>query len=250
MNCITVRNATVNYDGYVALRDLSLNVPQGTVCAVLGASGCGKSTLLKIIAGLLQPTSGEVLINGEAVDPRRQNISFMPQNYGLFPWQTIEENILLPLRIKKIPVDKKHLESLMRTLHLEGLNGRYPSELSGGQQQRVALARAFCLSSPEVLPQILLMDEPYSALDAITREEMRQVFKTTWLSYRVTTVLVTHDVEEALTLGKNIVIMAKEPGRVVKIMDNPLFDEDAPTITDNHDFFLLGKDIRRIIAEN
>ena len=200
------------------LHDINMRVEKGEICSVIGPSGCGKSTLLKIIAGLLHDYDGTAMIDGVPVDPKRQRVGFMPQNYGLLPWKTVRENVELGGRIRHERVRENETSSMMQRLGIDAFSERYPKELSGGQQQRVGLARAFLLR-----PDVLLMDEPFSALDAITREEMQEVFLSLWHEQHVTTVLVTHYVEEALYLGQRIVILADAPGRIAEVLDNPLF---------------------------
>lgn len=200
------------------LHDINMRVEKGEICSVIGPSGCGKSTLLKIIAGLLHDYDGTAMIDGVPVDPKRQRVGFMPQNYGLLPWKTVRENVELGGRIRHERVQENETVSMMQRLGIDAFSERYPKELSGGQQQRVGLARAFLLR-----PDVLLMDEPFSALDAITREEMQEVFLSLWHEQHVTTVLVTHYVEEALYLGQRIVILADTPGRIAEVLDNPLF---------------------------
>ena len=200
------------------LHDINMHVEKGEICSVIGPSGCGKSTLLKIIAGLLHDYDGTAMIDGVPVDPKRQRVGFMPQNYGLLPWKTVRENVELGGRIRHERVRENETVSMMQRLGIDAFSERYPKELSGGQQQRVGLARAFLLR-----PDVLLMDEPFSALDAITREEMQEVFLSLWHEQHVTTVLVTHYVEEALYLGQRIVILADTPGRIAEVLDNPLF---------------------------
>lgn len=239
---IEIQRLSAAYDGSAVLEEISLDVPGGTVCAVIGPSGCGKSTLLRVIAGLQQPTSGRVLIGGFPVNPKRQKIGFVPQNYGLLPWRTVEENILLGCRIRKEvkadTLDRMHV--MMEQLGIQGLGKRYPRELSGGQQQRVGLARSFLLRT-----DVLLMDEPFSALDVITREDMQEVFLELWQRNAVTTMLVTHYVEEALYLGQKIVLMSAGPGRVAKILDNPLFGSSEKR--QQPEFFAMGQSIRNLI---
>ena len=200
------------------LHDINMRVEKGEICSVIGPSGCGKSTLLKIIAGLLHDYDGTAMIDGVPVDPKRQRVGFMPQNYGLLPWKTVRENVELGGRIRHERVRENETVSMMQRLGIDAFSERYPKELSGGQQQRVGLARAFLLR-----PDVLLMDEPFSALDAITREEMQEIFLSLWHEQHVTTVLVTHYVEEALYLGQRIVILADTPGRIAEVLDNPLF---------------------------
>ena len=229
---------------FVALDGVSLSVPQGTVCALIGPSGCGKSTLLRSIAGLQKPSHGKVLIGGNPANPKKQKIGFMPQNYGLLPWDSVKENILLGCRIRGMDraLAEKQMEGLLDQLGIRGLEERYPHELSGGQQQRVGLARAFLLS-----PDVLLMDEPFSALDAITREDMQEVFLGLWKRQEVTTVLVTHYVEEALYLGQRIVIMSADPGRIDEIIENPLFGNSE--MRNSPEFFAMGRRLRKKIKE-
>ncbi len=204
----------------VVLEDVNLHVPQGGTCAIIGPSGCGKSTFLRILAGIASNYNGEVLIAGRPADPKKMSIGFIPQNYGLLPWKTVGENIRLSWRVKhaEAPVPPEEERLLARIGIGSEMLDRFPGELSGGQQQRASLARAFLLR-----PDILLMDEPFSALDAITREEMQDVFLEMWCSNSVTTVLVTHDIEEAIYLGQTIAVLSSLPGQVRALIENPLF---------------------------
>ncbi len=240
---ISVENLTVNYENdgskYIALNNVSLTVPQGTVCAIIGPSGCGKSTLLKVMAGLIKDYSGKVAINGAPIDPKKTKIGFMPQSYGLLPWKNIADNIALGTKIRGDWSDakRKKLLELLKRLGISGLEKRYPHELSGGQRQRAGLARVFLLQ-----PDILLMDEPFSALDAITREEMQEVFVDLWQQNAITTVLVTHYVEEAIYLGQKIIVMSVNPGQVAAVIDNPL--SLAPDKRNSQEFFAMAKKLR------
>ncbi|MBP2637874.1 MAG: Taurine-transporting ATPase [Firmicutes bacterium] len=231
---------------YEVLKDINLELAAGETCAIIGPSGCGKSTLLKILAGIITSYDGKVTINRQPVMPKQQTIGFIPQNYGLLPWKNIAENIRLGIKIKNKEEDKKNqgrLQDMVQLLGLSGLEERYPGELSGGQQQRVALARAFLLQ-----PDLLLMDEPFSALDAMTREEIQNVFLQVWRKHSVSTILVTHHVEEAVYLGHKIVILSAAPGTISKIVDNPLFGEED--IRNHQDFFELCLELRKIIKED
>ena len=230
-------------DAVHALADISLCVERGTVLALIGASGCGKSTLLRVVAGLVRPTAGTLHADGAPVDPRVLRIGFLPQNYGLLAWKTVRENILLGAEIKGEWDEKRKaiIDELVADLGLKDLLTRYPHELSGGQQQRVGLARVFLLA-----PDLLLMDEPFSALDAITRESMQEVFLSLRKKYAVTTMLVTHYVEEALALAGRIAVMTGTPGRIAEIIDNP-FAGDL-THRSTPEFFVLGQKLRAKIA--
>lgn len=246
---IEIKDLSVVYQSsqetYTALKDIQLSIPLGGTCAIIGPSGSGKSTLLKVMAGIITKFTGTVEIDGEAVSPARQKIGFIPQNYGLLPWKNVYENICLGLKIKnkQEKIDKNSVDFIMKQLGIDGLGQRYPGELSGGQQQRVSLARAFLLK-----PDLLLMDEPFSALDAITREEIQDLFLEVWKKHAVSTVLVTHYVEEAVYLGQKIVILSTEPGRISKIIDNPLFGE--VDIRNKREFFELSLQLRNFIKED
>jgi NitT/TauT family transport system ATP-binding protein len=241
---ITISHLSVAYglpeDRYQALDDIDLALPEGEIYAIIGPSGCGKSTLLKVLAGIIQSFAGSVQINGQPLNPQQQTIGFIPQNYGLLPWKNVVDNILLGVNIKYQDTTdaQKSLPALLQQLGLQGLENRYPGELSGGQQQRVALARSFLLK-----PDLLLMDEPFSALDAITREEIQAVFLNTWRQRPVSTVLVTHHVEEAVYLGRKIVILTGRPGIINTVIDNPLFG--GTDIRSSHDFFQLCLGLRQ-----
>lgn len=230
-------------DAVHAVADTSLCVERGTVLALIGASGCGKSTLLRVGAGLICPTAGTVTADGAPIDPRTLRIGFLPQNYGLLAWKTVRENILLGVQIKGEWSTERvsAFDELVAELGLSDLLERYPRELSGGQQQRVGLARVFLLA-----PDLLLMDEPFSALDTITRESMQEVFLSLWKKYAVTTMLVTHYVEEALTLAGRIAVMRGTPGHVAEIMDNPYAGDLAHR--SSQAFFAMGRMLRAKIA--
>ncbi len=246
---ISIENLSVKYksdsDIYTAISGINLMVPDGGTLAIIGPSGCGKSTLLKVVAGLIPDYEGTVHINGEEVNPKKQTIGFMPQNYGLLPWRTVYDNIRLGMKIKRAPelLDRKMLKKLMRQLGIEGLGHRYPVELSGGQQQRVALARVFALQ-----PDVLLMDEPFSALDAITREEMQDIFLKLWHKFNVSTIFVTHYVEEALYLGQRIAVLSANSGNISMILDNPLFG--GKDIRQDPEFFAMSLKLRNTVKKD
>ncbi len=246
---IRIKDLNVFYgsgkDRHAVLRNINLELSAGETCAVIGPSGCGKSTLLKVLAGIINHFDGTVAIDGEPVMPRKQRIGFIPQNYGLLPWENVYDNIRLGLKIKNLKHadDKETLARFLRQLGLGGLERRYPGELSGGQQQRVALARAFLLQ-----PDLLLMDEPFSALDAMTREEIQNVFLEIWRTHSVSTVLVTHHVEEAVYLGQKIAILSPSPGTVSAVIGNPLFG--AENVRNQPEFFQLCLTLRKMLKED
>jgi sulfate transport system ATP-binding protein len=204
---IAVENATKRFGDFVALDDVSIEVPDGSLTALLGPSGSGKSTLLRVIAGLEEPDQGRVLISGEDathVAVQDRGVGFVFQHYAAFKHMTVRENVGFGLRIQKRP--KAEVEARVRELlalvHLEGFIDRYPSQLSGGQRQRMALARALAVE-----PKVLLLDEPFGALDAKVREELRAWLRRLHDEVHVTTIFVTHDQEEAMDVAEQIVVM-------------------------------------------
>jgi ABC-type nitrate/sulfonate/bicarbonate transport system ATPase subunit len=228
-----------------ALGPINMNIEIGEIYALIGPSGCGKSTLLHVLSGIIKDYQGQILMNGENLNPKLQSIGFIPQNFGLLPWQNVQKNCVLALKIKGKTIDsalQERIYYIMHKLDIYPLKHRYPSELSGGQKQRVAIARAFIMN-----PDLLLMDEPFSSLDALTREEAQELFIGIWNQYKSTTVFVTHSIEEAIYMGKKIVIMSQGPGAIVKIIDNPLFNTE--NLRENQEFYKLSSYIRSIIKK-
>ena len=199
-----------------ALDGIDLEIQENEFVTLVGRSGCGKSTLLRIIAGLLSPTAGEVKVAGEPVRGPRRDVSFMFQRSALLPWRTVIENVMLPVDIFRLD-RRTHRARAAELLELTGLHGfedRHPNELSGGMQQRVALCRALVHN-----PSVLLMDEPFAALDALTREEMSLELQRIWGENRKTIVFVTHSIQEAALLADRIVVMSPRPGRIARVLD-------------------------------
>lgn len=196
-----------------ALDGISLEVRANEFITLVGRSGCGKSTLLRIIAGLLPATEGRVVIDGETVHGPRRDVSFMFQRPALLPWRSVIDNVLLPVEIHRLDTRayRKRAVELLELVGLEGFGERRPWELSGGMQQRAALCRALIVS-----PRILLMDEPFAALDALTREELSLELQRIWTEHRTTIVFVTHSIEEAVLLADRVVVMSPRPGRILE----------------------------------
>ncbi|SEA00663.1 NitT/TauT family transport system ATP-binding protein [Desulfuromusa kysingii] len=194
------------------LNNISFAIKPHSICAIIGPSGCGKSSLLFLLAGLRQPDSGKIVVKG---NPRRGTIL---QNYGLFPWKTVAQNIGLGLTLQhmnKRQIAEK-VTALIAEMGLTGFDKHFPSQLSGGMQQRVALARSLAID-----PEILLMDEPLSSLDALTRERLQNLFLQVQKNKQITAVIVTHSIEEAVFLGNTIVVLSERPAKIVQIVDNP-----------------------------
>jgi sulfate transport system ATP-binding protein len=204
---IVVDRVSKRFGDFGALRDVSLEVRDGSLTALLGPSGGGKSTLLRVIAGLEQPDSGRVRIAGEDATfkpPQRRNVGFVFQHYAAFKHMTVRKNVAFGLTIRRRPKDEidGRVDELLELVHLEGFADRYPSQLSGGQRQRMALARALA-----VQPRVLLLDEPFGALDATVRKELRAWLRRLHDEVHVTTVFVTHDQEEAMEVAEQIVVL-------------------------------------------
>ena len=199
-----------------ALRGIDLEVADGEFVAVVGRSGCGKSTLLRLVAGLLPPTAGEVRVSGERVTQPRRDIAMMFQRPALLPWRTVLDNVLLPVQIfgwrKAAHRDRAY--ELLELAGLAGFEKRQPHELSGGMQQRVALCRALIAN-----PRVMLMDEPFSALDALTREELAGELQRVHMDNGATIVFVTHSIDEAVLLADRVVVLSPRPGRIREILD-------------------------------
>ena len=222
---ITVRNVSKRFGDFQALDDVSVDIPSGSLTALLGPSGGGKSTLLRIIAGLEQPDSGTVVIDGQdatATPVQSRNVGFVFQHYAAFKHMTVYRNVAFGLEIRKWPKDKvrARVGELLELVHLEQFADRYPAQLSGGQRQRMALARALAVE-----PGVLLLDEPFGALDAQVRQELRRWLRRLHDQVHVTTLFVTHDQEEALEVADSIVVIA---GGTVQQVGPPDELYDAP----------------------
>ncbi|HEV3505184.1 MAG TPA: ABC transporter ATP-binding protein [Actinomycetes bacterium] len=211
---LQIRGLRKVYEGHgrsvEALRDLTFSVEASELVCVVGPSGCGKTTLLRCVAGLLEPTAGEVLLQGERVAGPPPDLAVVFQEYGrsLFPWMTVRGNVELPLRSKRLPRDRRDelVTGALAAVGLGDVHGAYPWQLSGGMQQRVAIARAVAFE-----PNVLLMDEPFAAVDAQTRAELEDLVRSVWRRTGVTIVFVTHDIDEAVYLGQRVLVLSSSP---------------------------------------
>jgi sulfate transport system ATP-binding protein len=222
---IEVRNVTKRFGSFLALDDVSLEIPQGSLTAILGPSGSGKSTLLRIVAGLERPDAGEVLLAGEdatRLAPQRRNVGFVFQHYAAFKHMTVRDNVAFALTIRKRPKQeiRERVDELLELVQLSGFADRYPSKLSGGQRQRMALARALAAK-----PSVLLLDEPFGALDARVRAELRDWLRRLHEEVHVTTVFVTHDQEEAMEVADRVAVLdhgrLEQVGAPAELYDSP-----------------------------
>jgi ABC-type nitrate/sulfonate/bicarbonate transport system ATPase subunit len=236
-------------------RQFNWQVEQGQSWAVLGPSGCGKTTLLYLLAGLIFPSAGQVRVDGQALTRPRPETGLILQDYGLLPWNTVQDNIRLGLRIRQFyGPDGKHAPRLPQNagadarrwisrLGLSGLEQRFPGQLSGGQRQRVAIARTLVLQ-----PDLLLMDEPFSSLDAPTRISLRELTLSLWAEQRFTFIVVTHAIEEAAHLGQKILLLGQPPHTRAEIIQNPCFGQ--PNFTESSEYHALTRLLRERMVES
>ncbi len=229
------------------LKDFSLELSKGDILTILGPSGCGKSTLIQVLSGMHPFTNGSInMTTKEMTIPlstKLHKIAAMPQNCGLLPWKTVRENCLLPLKLRKISLDQakeRELKDLCISLKVDDLLERYPRKLSGGQVQRVALVRAFLQE-----PDLLLMDEPFSSLDAITKSDAWELFLKVFKKKSPTTILVTHSIEEAMYLGKEIMVLGTK-GKQLERLQNPYFGK---TVIEDKDYFLLKARLHSLLNQ-
>ena len=217
---LKIDNVVKEYEGRngktVALNGVNLDIKENEFICVVGPSGCGKSTLLNIIAGLHEPTSGAAYLDGKKIEGTGVERGVVFQQYALFPWRTVLKNVMFPLEMKKTPKAEAEAIALkyIKAVGLEGFENSYPKELSGGMKQRVAIARAYAAD-----PEVLLLDEPFGALDAQTRVQLQTELLETWQKEKKTCFFITHDVDEAIILAQRVIIMSARPGRIKKIVD-------------------------------
>ena len=217
---VSIRNVVKKYDTrngeMIALNGANLDIMEHEFICVIGPSGCGKSTLLNIIAGLLEPTSGEVIVDGHKVEGTGVDRGVVFQQYALFPWLTVKKNVQFGLKLQG--KSQKEMDAIskkyIKMVGLEKGTDSYPKELAGGMKQRVAIARAYAVN-----PSVLLMDDPFGALDAQTRTQLQTELLKTWQEENKTCFFVTHDIEEAIVLASRVVIMSARPGRIKEIID-------------------------------
>ncbi|WP_461209181.1 ABC transporter ATP-binding protein [Desulfocurvus sp. DL9XJH121] len=241
---LEARELAKAFAGRDVVGGVSFTLAQGETLAVVGPSGCGKTTLLYMLCGLTAPSSGQVLLGGGPVSGPSRDIAIILQDYGLLPWKTVLDNVGLGLRIQGAPRAEREAaaRAMLAEMGLAGRENDYPARLSGGEQQRVAIARALA-----VRPRLLLMDEPFSSLDFITREKLQQALLATWQRRGAPYVLVTHSVEEAVFLGRRILVMGGDPAHVTARVDNPAFA--SPGHRDAPAFHETARAVRAALAE-
>jgi NitT/TauT family transport system ATP-binding protein len=245
---LTIRGVTKRFavgdDEVVALAPIDLTIPQGEFVCMIGASGCGKSTLLRIIAGFEEPTTGDASIYGKPITGPGSDRGMVFQDYALFPWMTVRQNIGFGPRQRQLPREQitRTTDEFVRMVGLERFADRYPNQLSGGMKQRVAIARVLANNA-----NMLLMDEPFGALDALTREQLQRELLQIWERTGVTTIFVTHSVEEAVLLADRVVVMSAGPGRI----DSDFRIELArPRDVSSPEFNALRRDVARRLTSH
>ncbi len=243
---IEVKGLAVNYaakgDPIAALRGFDLNLAAGDTLALVGPTGCGKSTLLLSLAGLLTPASGQIRFAGDLLHRPHRRIALVLQEYGLFPWKTVRENAELGLKIRREFIDRKRTDVLMEELGLSHRQDFYPPQLSGGQKQRVALARALLCE-----PELLLLDEPFAAVDTLTRERLEDLLVSSWRIRKFAMIVVTHNIQEAVRLGRQIAVMRGAPGHLSHLLPNP----DALSVRqrETDTFVQMGRRVRTALED-
>jgi len=229
-----------------AVEPLTFDIADGEFIAVVGPSGCGKTTLLHMMAGLVAPTEGKILIAGAPVTGPRPDVGVAFQDSVLLPWRNVMQNVMLPSAVRKVDLKlmEQRAQSLLKLVGIEGFDQKYPSELSGGMQQRVAIARSLLLD-----PKVLLLDEPFGALDAMTREHMNVELQKIWSAARKTVLLITHGIDEAVFLADRVLVMSSRPGRIVRIHEIELPRPRTVKMMASPEFQRLAQAIRDDFGE-
>jgi NitT/TauT family transport system ATP-binding protein len=237
---LVLDGVTVELGGARILDDVSLAVSEREFVCVIGTSGGGKTTLLRTIAGLLPTSSGSVMLGGVPVLGPSPRTAMVFQNFGLFPWKTVASNVAYGLRVQGRPADPDRVRRLLDALQIGDVAGYYPAQLSGGMKQRVGIARALAAE-----PELLLLDEPFSSVDAITRESLQHLVLQLWEAARMTAVLVTHDIDEAILMGDRVIVISGPPGRVTFEMPIDLpRPRDSQGIRSHEDYPRIRKLLR------
>jgi taurine transport system ATP-binding protein len=249
---IDVKNLKIEYgegdDSILAVEDINIKIKRGEFLCVLGPSGCGKSTFLKALAGYINPTDGECLIDGKPIVGPDWHRGVVFQSPTLYPWMNVKENVEFGPRMRKLPEEKieKIREHFLEQVKLTGFGSKPTFELSGGMKQRVALARVLAN-----YPQVILMDEPLGALDALTRANMQTLIRDIWEENNTTIVFITHDIDEALSLGTRLVVMSKRPGRILDEFEvnftDKIFKEKSKDVMYTEDYINVKRKILKLI---
>ena len=238
---VRVKSLTKKFGDLLVLDDISFDVKKGQFLCVVGPTGCGKTTFLNCITRLYEPTSGEILVDGEPVDLRKHNVSYIFQEYSTMPWLTVEENVAFGLRIKKKPEAeiKESVDEVIEMVGLQKFRNYYPSQLSASMLQRVVIARAFATK-----PDILLMDEPYGQLDIELRFKLEDELIGLWKKLGTTIIFITHNIEEAVYISEDILILTNKPTTIKQMMANPL---SRPRVVTEKRFIEVSEQVTELI---
>ena len=238
---VRVKSLTKKFGDLLVLDDISFDVKKGQFLCVVGPTGCGKTTFLNCITRLYEPTSGEILVDGEPVDLRKHNVSYIFQEYSTMPWLTVEENVAFGLRIKKKPEAeiKESVDEVIEMVGLQKFRNYYPSQLSASMLQRVVIARAFATK-----PDILLMDEPYGQLDIELRFKLEDELIGLWKKLGTTIIFITHNIEEAVYISEDILILTNKPTRIKQMLANPL---SRPRVVTEKRFIEVREQVTELI---
>ncbi|WP_223906208.1 ABC transporter ATP-binding protein [Rhodoferax lithotrophicus] len=248
---LQIRNVNLQFNtpgggSFTALGDVSLDVPDQQFAVIVGPSGCGKSSLLYLTAGLNEPTGGEIRVGGARITSPGADRGMVFQGYTLFPWLTVRQNIEFGLKRRNMPAAQRRevVDHYLAEVNLLGFADNFPKQLSGGMMQRVAIARALAND-----PQILLMDEPFGALDSQTRHQMQRLLLRVWEHSKKTVVFVTHDIDEAILLGDRVFVMGAKPGRIRKVLDIPLERPRHVGVEMEPEFIALKREILDLLHD-
>lgn len=239
---LKLKNIFLKFGSLEVLKDISFEVKDKEIIALVGPLGCGKTTLLKIIGGLIKPTTGEIIVNNHRLTKPTKQIAYVFQKSNLMPWRTVAQNIALPLEIQGLDakVIQQKVSLMLRLIKLEKFRNFYPKHLSGGMEQLTALARAFISDAP-----ILLLDEPFASLDSITREQMNLELIKLWQKKKKTIILVTHNIEEAIWLSDKIIVFTSRPAKIIKTFKINFLRPRGLEIYPKNRFKILYQKIRK-----
>ena len=249
MSVVSAQGLSLTYPGNIeALKSVDLSIETGEFVSFIGPSGCGKTTLLRVVADLEQPTGGTVLVTGQKPEQARQAraYGYVFQQPGLLPWRTVEGNIFLPLALmgQKRAEAAGRIADVLKMVELDGFGSKFPWQLSGGMQQRASIARALAFDA-----ELLLMDEPFGALDEIVRDRLNEQLLELWRATRKTVLFVTHSIPEAVFLSTKIAVMSPRPGRISKIIDNPLPADRPLDVRETTAFLDVAAEVRAVLRE-
>ena len=249
MSVVTATGLSLTFPGDVqALKDVNLSIEAGEFVSFIGPSGCGKTTFLRVVADLEKPTGGEVQVTGLTPEQARlkRAYGYVFQQPGLLPWRTVEGNIRLPLALmgQDKQVAAERVASVLKMVELDGFGNKYPWQLSGGMQQRASIARALAFDA-----ELLLMDEPFGALDEIVRDRLNDQLLDLWRTTQKTVLFVTHSIPEAVYLATKIVVMSPRPGRIAKVIENPLPSDRPLEVRESTEFLAVASEVRNALRE-